>query len=40
VALPNVAPGNYFLILVVDAGTNLFESDETNNILVTAITIN
>ena len=38
--LPNVPPGNYFLILRVDADNNVFESDETNNTLVTAITIN
>ena len=38
--LPSVSPGNYFLILRVDANNDLVESDETNNTLVTAITIN
>src|SRR5207302_1978868 len=37
--LPSVSPGNYFLILRVDANNDLFESNETNNTLVIAITI-
>src|SRR5438132_1755046 len=38
--LPSVSPGNYFLILRVDANNDLVESDETNNTLVTALTNN
>ena len=34
--LPNVTPGDYFLVTHVDAANDLFEADEQNNLSVTA----
>jgi len=39
VTIPNVAPGNYYLLLATDPGNGVIESDETNNVLPSAITV-
>jgi subtilase family serine protease len=39
VGLPNLAPGAYYLLMMTDGATEVAESDETNNVIATAITI-
>jgi subtilase family serine protease len=39
VTLPNVAPGNYYLLFKADGGNSQGETDETNNVYAVAITV-